>query len=108
MDNLNSLTIASALEFIQGQKATAQDLADACLSRIERLNPTLNAFITVIKEQPTATINASSPSHTITNMLRGIPIAVKDLFDTTGIRTSDKFLTAKEAKDYGLIDKIIE
>ena len=90
MDNLNSLTIASALEFIQGHKATAHAsrLADSCLSRIERLNATLNAFITVIKEQPTATINASSPSNTITNMLRGIPIAVKDLFDTTGIRTT--------------------
>ncbi|HET9906514.1 MAG TPA: amidase [Anaerolineales bacterium] len=88
MDNLNSLTITSALEFIQAQKATARDFADACLSRIERLNPMLNAFITVIKEQPTAAISASTPSHTITNMLRGIPIAVKDLFDTTGIRTT--------------------
>ena len=88
MDNLNSLTIASALEFIQGQKATAQDFADACLGQIKRLNPVLNAFITVIDEQPRETITASSPSHTITNMLRGIPIAVKDLFDTAGIRTT--------------------
>ena len=88
MDNLNSLTIASALEFMQGQKATAQDFADACLRQIERLNPVLNAFITVIDEQPTETIKASSPSNTITNMLRGIPIAVKDLFDTAGVRTT--------------------
>lgn len=88
MDNLNALTIASALEFIQGQKATAHDFADACLRQIERLNPTLNAFITVIDEQPTETIKASSPSNTITNMLRGIPVALKDLFDTAGVRTT--------------------
>jgi aspartyl-tRNA(Asn)/glutamyl-tRNA(Gln) amidotransferase subunit A len=88
MDNLNSLTIASALEFMQGQKATAPDFANACLRQIERLNPMLNAFITVIDEQPTETIKASSPSNTITNMLRGIPIAVKDLFDTAGVRTT--------------------
>ena len=47
MDNLNSLTISTALEALREQKISPQDLTAACLHQIERLNPALNAFITV-------------------------------------------------------------
>lgn len=89
MDNLHSLSIAAALDLIRGQKLTPRDLAEACFRQIERLNPTLNAFITVCD---VATLNPQPSEQTIpfalANALRGIPIAVKDLFDTEGIRTT--------------------
>ena len=89
MDNLHSLSIAAALDLIRGQKLTPRDLAEACFRQIERLNPTLNAFITVCD---VATLNPQPSEQTIpfalANALRGIPIAVKDLFDTAGIRTT--------------------
>lgn len=89
MDNLHSLSIAAALDLIRGQKLTPRDLAEACFRQIERLNPALNAFITVCD---VATLNPQPSEQTIpfalANALRGIPIAVKDLFDTEGIRTT--------------------
>lgn len=88
MNGPNTLTISSALELLRGGKLSMQDLAEACYRQIERLNPTLNAFITVI--DPRDALDAQLPltDHPSTSALRGIPIAVKDLFDTAGIRTT--------------------
>src|SRR5215208_2763445 len=88
MDNIHALTISSALELIRDQKISARDVAEACFHEIERLNPTLNAFITVIEIEEA--INAQSPAHNSSsaNALRGIPIAIKDLFETAGVRTT--------------------
>ncbi|HSB02649.1 MAG TPA: amidase family protein, partial [Anaerolineales bacterium] len=88
MDNLQSLTISAALEDLRGQKASPQDLTEACSRQIERLNPKLNAFITVIP--PREALNAQSPGNNLptSHALRGIPIALKDLFDTAGVRTT--------------------
>jgi len=96
MDNLHTLSIVAALDLIRGQKLSPHDLAEACFHQIERLNPTLNAFITVCDS---ATFNPQPSEQTIpvalANALRGIPIAVKDLFDTAGLRTTagSKFFT---------------
>src|SRR5215218_5176865 len=82
------LTIATALEALHGGKATAQDLAEACCRQIERLNSKLNAFITVIDVESALEAQLPASVHPLTSALRGIPIALKDLFDTAGIRTT--------------------
>ena len=90
MDELNKLTISGALDLLRSHKITSQELAGACFRQIERLNPTLNAFITVcdadtaFKPHP----NQQTIPLVVANALRGIPIAVKDLFHTAGIRTT--------------------
>ncbi|MGZ9225570.1 MAG: amidase [Anaerolineales bacterium] len=87
MDNPDTLTISNALKSLREGRTSPQHLAEACHRQIERLNPTLNAFITVI--DPQDALDAQLPSNEpSTNELRGIPIAVKDLFDTAGIRTT--------------------
>lgn len=88
MDNLHALTISKAREGLREQKFSPRDLAEACSRQIERLNPKLNAFITVI--DPQDAVNAQLPGNNApaSNALRGIPIALKDLFDTAGIRTT--------------------
>ena len=83
MNNINTITISAALENVREQKMSPQDLAEACSRQIERLNPKLNAFITVVDPVQLTNSNMSSAS-----ALRGIPIAVKDLIDTAGIRTT--------------------
>ena len=90
MDDLNSLTVSSALKLIRRQKTSphASRLVSACLRQIERLNPTLNAFITVTNQHSTHESKSDSTNNPLENTLRGIPIAVKDLFDTAGIRTT--------------------
>jgi aspartyl-tRNA(Asn)/glutamyl-tRNA(Gln) amidotransferase subunit A len=82
------LTLTSALDSLHAGEVTAQDLAEACFRQIERLNPQLNAFITVT--DPPNALEAQLPAtvHPVTSALRGIPVAIKDLFDTAGIRTT--------------------
>jgi aspartyl-tRNA(Asn)/glutamyl-tRNA(Gln) amidotransferase subunit A len=87
MDSHETLTISTALESLREGRTSPQLLAEACHRQIKRLNTTLNAFITVI--DPQDALNAQIPSNgPLTNELRGVPIAIKDLFDTAGIRTT--------------------
>jgi aspartyl-tRNA(Asn)/glutamyl-tRNA(Gln) amidotransferase subunit A len=62
-----------------------------CLDRIEKLNPTLNAFITVTAESALAEARAAEAEISRGQWrgpLHGIPIALKDLIDTAGTRTT--------------------
>lgn len=90
-------------DLLKSREVHASDLASTCYKTIERLNPTLNAFITVIPpEKNDLPSNGSMP-------LYGIPIAVKDLYDTKGIRTTSgsKFFTDNiPNKDAFVIKKI--
>jgi aspartyl-tRNA(Asn)/glutamyl-tRNA(Gln) amidotransferase subunit A len=67
------------------------ELTKNCLAQIEKLNPTLNAFVTVTAEL--ALIQAHTAEAEILRghwrgPLHGIPLALKDLIDTAGIRTT--------------------
>jgi len=110
MDNHEFITIDDALKLIRSKKLTTSDLAEACFRQIERLNPQLNAFITVCEKGSATNIPSDStvPS-ALANALSGIPIAVKDLFDTAGIRTTSgsKFFTDNiPEKDAFVVEKL--
>jgi len=81
-------TLSTALQALHEQKVTAQELTEACFRQIDRLNPQLNAFITVLDVKSALEAQVPATVHPISSALRGIPIAVKDLFDTVGIRTT--------------------
>jgi len=90
-NDLTSLSLGEASELVRKKKVSPVDLTNACLARTQRLNPTLNAFITVMNEQALA--DAKKAETEIANgrrrgPLHGIPIAVKDLFDTANVRTT--------------------
>ncbi len=96
MSTRHRLTIEQALGLMRTGKLSAAKLADDCLKRIEKLNPALNAFITVSDRQPVPGVQSASTTLPVfASALHGIPIAVKDLFDTAGMRTTagSKFLT---------------
>ena len=88
METLHTLTISTALEHLREQKISARELAEASFRQIERLNPTLNAFITVIDKEQAIRAQRSADGKSASNTVQGIPIALKDLFDTAGIRTT--------------------
>src|SRR5215208_6695398 len=88
MDTTAPLTLSAALDALHAQTTTAQELAETCSRQIERLNPKLNAFITVIDVQSALEAQLPASVHPLTSALRGIPIAIKDLFETAGIRTT--------------------
>lgn len=79
-----SLTITQALD----DEETRLGLTQACCRQIERLEPTINAFITIIPPE-------QNPEGT-KGTLAGIPIAVKDLYETAGVRTTSGSLFFKD------------
>jgi len=88
---LPDLTLAAASELVRKRTVSPVALAEACLARIDRLNPSLNAFITVTRDAALAQAReAEQEIHggKWRGPLHGIPIALKDLFDTAGIRTT--------------------
>jgi aspartyl-tRNA(Asn)/glutamyl-tRNA(Gln) amidotransferase subunit A len=88
---LAALTLAEAADLVRSGKASPVDLTRACLDRVERLNPRLNAFITVTAETALAEARAAEAEVRgggWRGPLHGIPIALKDLVDTAGVRTT--------------------
>ena len=84
------LTITEALQKLAKREISATELARAHIERIEKYNPELNAYITTTPERALA--DAAAADERIKNgtarVLDGIPIAMKDLFATRGIRTT--------------------
>jgi aspartyl-tRNA(Asn)/glutamyl-tRNA(Gln) amidotransferase subunit A len=75
------------------------EVVDACLNRIATLNPLLNAFITVMAEDARAQAKeaeAQIGSGGWRGPLHGLPVAVKDFYDTAGVRTTAGFVQFKD------------
>jgi aspartyl-tRNA(Asn)/glutamyl-tRNA(Gln) amidotransferase subunit A len=84
-----SATVAS--ERIRRKEISPVELTRACLAQIERLNPILNAFITITPEMAMAQareLEAEQKAGKYRSALHGIPIALKDNIDTAGVRTT--------------------
>jgi aspartyl-tRNA(Asn)/glutamyl-tRNA(Gln) amidotransferase subunit A len=67
------------------------ELTCSCLDRIDKLNPTLNTFITVMAESALADARAAENEIARGEWrgpLHGIPVALKDLIDTARVRTT--------------------
>ena len=84
-------TISELAQRFRRREASPVDVTQECLRRIESLNPRLNAFITVMGESAMA--EARTAEEEISHgqwrgPLHGIPIALKDLLDTSGVRTT--------------------
>lgn len=89
--DLAGLTLAQASELLRSKAASATELTQACLKRIEEYDPALNAFITVTGEQALVAArerDAEQARGRWRGPLHGIPVAVKDNMDTAGIRTT--------------------
>lgn len=85
------MTILEAARALRAREVSSVELTSASLDRIEKQNPTLNAFLTVLAE--TAHTAARRADQELARgidrgPLHGIPVAVKDVFSTKGVRTT--------------------
>ena len=84
-------SIAEMSDLIQKSRVSPVEVTRECLETIERLNPTLNAFITVTAESARAEATQAEKEIQAGRWhgpLHGIPIGLKDVIDTAGVRTT--------------------
>jgi Asp-tRNAAsn/Glu-tRNAGln amidotransferase A subunit and related amidases len=109
---MTELTISEASDLLRQKKISPVELTSACLARIDQLNPTLNAFITVTHESAIAEARAAEAEIHRGNWrgpLHGIPIGLKDLIDTAGIKTtcgSALFADRIPTEDAGVVQRL--
>lgn len=80
-----------AATLLRARKTSSAELTEACIAKIERLDPTLVAFITPTLESATADAaraDAELARGVDHGPLHGIPVALKDLYDQAGLPTT--------------------
>ena len=107
-------SIRQISELLRKGSLSPVELTEDCLARIEKLNPRLNAFITVTADSARAqarTAEAEIRRGNWRGPLHGIPLALKDLIDTAGVRTtaaSSLFKDRIPAEDAEVIRRLRE
>lgn len=116
---LCDLSLVDATALFSDGKATPVDLVDACLDRIERVNPKLHAFITVCADDARREARLSAERYAARKPIGpfdGVPFALKDNIETKGVRstshsrllidnipTEDAFVAAKLKSAGGIL-----
>ncbi len=87
---MHQFTIAELLTGLAAKKFSSEELTLHYLARIEKLDARYNSYITVTPEAAIAAARAADTARAQNNCgpLAGIPIAHKDIFCTTGVKTS--------------------
>jgi aspartyl-tRNA(Asn)/glutamyl-tRNA(Gln) amidotransferase subunit A len=88
---LTDLSLRAASDLLHRRAISPVELTDAYLARIEQWNPHLNAYLTVMADDARATARqaeAELTARTDRGPLHGIPLGLKDLLATAGVRTT--------------------
>ena len=87
---MHDKNIRELAEGLKSKAFSSLELTESFLKRIDRLDPSINAFITVTPERALAAAKAADValSEGTAGPLTGIPIAQKDIFCTEGVRSS--------------------
>jgi len=99
----HELIITEAAAALEKREVSSAELTQSYLDRVEELNPTLNAYLTVTKEVALEAAKASDDRKERKGPLDGIPLAVKDNFMVAGSRTTagskilDDFIAVEDA-----------
>jgi aspartyl-tRNA(Asn)/glutamyl-tRNA(Gln) amidotransferase subunit A len=90
-DPLHQMSLADVAALIRSKAVSPVEVTDEALARIERLNPKLNAIWTVTAESARRQARAAETEIVkgeYRGPLHGVPVALKDLIYTRGIRTT--------------------
>jgi aspartyl-tRNA(Asn)/glutamyl-tRNA(Gln) amidotransferase subunit A len=86
-----TLTLEELSSLLRDKQVSPVEVTQAYLERIDALNETLNAYITVTREQALATARRCEDEilqGDYRGPLHGVPVALKDLYDTAGVPTT--------------------
>jgi Asp-tRNA(Asn)/Glu-tRNA(Gln) amidotransferase A subunit family amidase len=86
MPELTSLSAAALALTIRTGKVSPLEVVEAHIARIEKLNPTLNAFVHVDAEGALRQARAAALSSQDIGPLHGVPISIKSSMDVAGMR----------------------
>ena len=101
-------------EGIRTRRVSPLEVVNGCLERIEALDTELNAFITVMADQAreqACAAEAEIESGNWRGPLHGIPVGIKDFYDTAGVKTTAAFKDFEDrvpAKDAAVVAKLKE
>jgi len=87
---LTQLSISQAQEGLKKKKFSSVELVNSSLEKIKKNNPKINAFLTVCEKEALEQAAQADKERSAMDKkpLSGIPIAVKDIFCTKGIKTT--------------------
>lgn len=90
MSELADLTVAQLLDHYRTRKASPLEAVDACLARIDRLEPSVNAITTLVADRSRGLASESGKRWISGDQrpLEGIPFGLKDIIATAGVRTT--------------------
>jgi aspartyl-tRNA(Asn)/glutamyl-tRNA(Gln) amidotransferase subunit A len=91
MSAVTPWTIATVRDALLTKKTSARELANDFYTRIERRNPELNAFLALCPERAYAQadrVDAAVAKGKPLSPLAGVPVAIKDVISTQGVRTT--------------------
>lgn len=110
--NIYHSSIKEISALIRQRKLSPVEVVDACLKQIEELNPKLNAFITILADQARGQAQAAEAEIKAgywRGPLHGVPVGIKDFYDTAGVKTTAAFQYFKNrvpAKDALNVSKL--
>ena len=94
MTALHTLGVAEAAALIQRREVSPVEIAEACLTRLEALEPKLQAWVTVDRQGALAAAKrceqAIQQGESV-GALAGVPMGLKDIIYTAGLRTTAAF-----------------
>ena len=99
-------------KLLAARKLSSLETVQAALARLEQLEPKLNAFITVMREQALSAANKADGEIArgdYRGPLHGVPVTIKDMFETAGVRTtgaSKIFAAWIPEKDSALVEML--
>ncbi|SDI06802.1 amidase [Nonomuraea jiangxiensis] len=91
MSEPHYMTATETAHLIRTGQASAVEVLRTHLDRIEKVNPRVNAIVTLVAEQAleaAKAADAAGPGEVAERPLHGVPVAHKDLVDTANIRTT--------------------
>jgi amidase len=111
-DPICFLSAVEMVQLIRAKKLSAREALAAHLKQIERVNPKVNAIVTLVPElaaQAAARADEMQAKNQTLGPLHGLPVAHKDLVETKGIRTTFGSLLFKDyvpAEDDSIVERL--